>query len=57
MYLHDSPSKHLFGLEKRDFSHGYNRVSEPIKLAPHLPWEDSAWTPQRVDAAMASGDK
>lgn len=55
MYLHDTPSKSLFREEKRAFSHGCIRVSEPRRLALHLLRNDTAWTPQKVDAAMDSG--
>ena len=33
IYLHDTPSKHLFLEEERAFSHGCVRVHEPFKLA------------------------
>src|SRR5690606_37394252 len=33
IYLHDTPSKSLFGESKRAFSHGCIRLSEPKKLA------------------------
>jgi len=36
IYLHDSPAKTLFSENRRDFSHGCIRVSEPIKLAQYL---------------------
>jgi murein L,D-transpeptidase YcbB/YkuD len=52
MYLHDTPSKSLFNEDKRAFSHGCIRVSEPRKLALHLLRNDPAWTEEKVDAAM-----
>lgn len=55
MYLHDTPSKSLFREEKRAFSHGCIRVSEPRRLALHLLRNDTSWTPRKVDDAMASG--
>jgi murein L,D-transpeptidase YcbB/YkuD len=55
MYLHDTPAKSLFKEEKRAFSHGCIRVSEPRRLALHLLRNDSTWTPEKVDAAMLSG--
>lgn len=33
IYLHDTPSKSLFGREKRDFSHGCVRVHQPFEFA------------------------
>ena len=55
IYLHDSPSKPLFKEEKRAFSHGCIRVSEPRRLALYLLRKDNRWTPEKVDAAMTSG--
>ncbi|MEY4702775.1 MAG: hypothetical protein RIR96_672, partial [Bacteroidota bacterium] len=36
IYLHDTPAKGLFEKEKRTFSHGCIRISEPARLAEHL---------------------
>jgi murein L,D-transpeptidase YcbB/YkuD len=55
IYLHDSPSKPLFKEEKRAFSHGCIRVSEPRKLALYLLRHDPSWSEQKVDAAMSAG--
>jgi murein L,D-transpeptidase YcbB/YkuD len=33
IYLHDTPSKHLFSKESRAFSHGCIRVENPFNLA------------------------
>lgn len=55
MYLHDTPAKTLFSQEKRAFSHGCIRVSEPRRLAMHLLRNDTAWTAQRIDEAMSAG--
>jgi L,D-transpeptidase YcbB len=33
IYLHDTPSKSLFGREKRDFSHGCIRLADPFDFA------------------------
>ncbi|MCF6402079.1 L,D-transpeptidase family protein [Chitinophaga filiformis] len=56
IYLHDTPSKGLFGESKRTFSHGCIRVSEPQRLAEWLLRKDSAWTEQKIVAAM-NGNK
>lgn len=56
IYLHDTPSKGLFGENKRTFSHGCIRVSEPQRLAEWLLRKDSAWTEKKIVAAM-NGDK
>jgi murein L,D-transpeptidase YcbB/YkuD len=55
MYLHDTPSKSLFKEEKRAFSHGCIRVSEPKKLAVFLLENDPEWTSEKIDEAMNSG--
>lgn len=36
VYLHDTPTKRLFGKEKRAFSHGCIRLQNPDKLAQYL---------------------
>jgi murein L,D-transpeptidase YcbB/YkuD len=36
IYLHDTPAKELFSENRRDFSHGCIRVSEPLKLAEYI---------------------
>ncbi|WP_018632850.1 L,D-transpeptidase family protein [Neomegalonema perideroedes] len=36
IYLHDTPSRHLFGAEARAFSHGCVRVDRPLELAQAL---------------------
>ncbi|MGB3555435.1 MAG: L,D-transpeptidase family protein, partial [Jannaschia sp.] len=43
IYLHDTPSKDLFGRDLRTFSHGCVRVGRPFDLAYHL------LEPQSVD--------
>jgi L,D-transpeptidase YcbB len=51
IYLHDTPSKSLFGRSRRDFSHGCIRVQDPIALARFVLGEDQ-WSEARVAAAM-----
>ncbi|MCI0667249.1 MAG: L,D-transpeptidase family protein [Methylococcaceae bacterium] len=36
VYLHDTPTQHLFKRSRRDFSHGCIRVSRPLELASYL---------------------
>lgn len=36
IYLHDTPSRHLFAHEVRAYSHGCVRVHRPLELAYHL---------------------
>ena len=55
IYLHDTPSKSLFGENDRAFSHGCIRLSQPQKMAEYLLRHDSTWTQQKIVAAMNSG--
>jgi murein L,D-transpeptidase YcbB/YkuD len=55
IYLHDTPSKSLFSEDKRAFSHGCIRVSEPEKLAAFLLEDLPEWTPENIDKAMNKG--
>jgi murein L,D-transpeptidase YcbB/YkuD len=52
IYLHDTPSRYLFGETKRSFSHGCIRVAEPKRLAEWILRNDPAWTPEKIDKAM-----
>jgi len=55
IYLHDTPSRSLFGESSRAFSHGCIRVGEPAKLASFLLKYDSTWTASRINKAMHFG--
>jgi len=55
IYLHDTPSKNLFGESSRAFSHGCIRLSEPKKLAEFLLRKDSTWTEEKITTAMNLG--
>ncbi|MDN5285576.1 MAG: murein L,D-transpeptidase [Mucilaginibacter sp.] len=55
IYLHDTPSKSLFGESSRAFSHGCIRVGEPAKLASFLLKYDTTWTADRINKAMHLG--
>ena len=52
IYLHDTPSKSLFGSEKRAFSHGCIRVEKPKELANLILQNDPNWTSEKIDNAM-----
>ena len=52
IYLHDTPSKTLFEFEKRTFSHGCIRISEPVKMVKFLLRKDSTWDDNRILDAM-----
>jgi murein L,D-transpeptidase YcbB/YkuD len=55
IYLHDTPSKSLFKEDKRAFSHGCIRVSEPSRLAEYLLRHQKEWTPEKIRTTMNSG--
>ncbi len=52
IYLHDTPTKGLFGETKRAFSHGCIRVENPKKLVNYLLRNNSSWNPERVDKIL-----
>lgn len=52
MYFHDTPSKSLFGQDKRAFSHGCIRLSEPQKMAEWLLRNDPKWPTDKIVDAM-----
>jgi murein L,D-transpeptidase YcbB/YkuD len=49
IYLHDTPEKHLFNRDRRDFSSGCIRVEDPIELAIFLMPE---LTPEKIASKM-----
>ncbi|WDF81078.1 L,D-transpeptidase family protein [Mucilaginibacter sp. KACC 22773] len=55
IYLHDTPSRSLFGESSRAFSHGCIRVGEPAKLTAFLLKYDTTWTADRIYKAMHLG--
>lgn len=55
IYMHDTPAKALFGADRRALSHGCIRVSDPVGLARYLLRDDTAWTLERLTAAMHGG--
>jgi murein L,D-transpeptidase YcbB/YkuD len=54
VYLHDTPSKHLFARTVRAESHGCMRVRNPDMLAKVLLKRDAGWSAGRVDGAIRS---
>lgn len=55
IYLHDTPSRSLFGRDQRAFSHGCIRLQEPKKLAQYLLRDDPKWDSVKITKAMQSG--
>jgi murein L,D-transpeptidase YcbB/YkuD len=52
MYFHDTPAKSFFTQDKRAFSHGCIRLSEPQKMAEWLLRNDPDWDTQKIVSAM-----
>ena len=57
IYLHDTPSKSLFGKEDRAFSHGCIRVAKPKELAAMIMKNDKKWNPAKIETAMNNGEE
>ena len=57
VYLHDTPADSLFGRVARDESHGCVRVEKPFELAQWVLRHQPDWTPERIQAAMHSGQE
>jgi murein L,D-transpeptidase YcbB/YkuD len=55
VYLHDTPSRGLFSREGRLASHGCVRLQKPRDLALLVMQGDPVWTPEQIDATIASG--
>ena len=54
VYLHDTPSRHLFNSPVRMFSSGCIRIEEPIRLASYLLREKEGWPENGVQQAIDS---
>lgn len=55
IYFHDTPAKSLFEKDKRAYSHGCIRLSDPPKLANYLLKDDASWPSDKIDEAMNAG--
>lgn len=54
IYLHDTPSKGLFGESRRAFSHGCIRVAEPERLALHVLKDTPSWNLEKLESVWAT---
>jgi murein L,D-transpeptidase YcbB/YkuD len=48
VYMHDTPSRHLFTREGRTFSHGCIRLEKPLDLAEYLLRAEPGWTRSQI---------
>jgi murein L,D-transpeptidase YcbB/YkuD len=55
VYLHDTPTDHLFERIERGFSHGCVRLEEPVALAEYVLRDQREWTRDRIAQAMHGG--
>jgi murein L,D-transpeptidase YcbB/YkuD len=55
IYLHDTPSKSLFGETSRAFSHGCIRIAEPAKFASFVLKDNPEWTDEKINRNMHAG--
>ena len=56
IYLHDTPSRHLFEADKRTFSHGCIRIENPLDLAENLLQGQGDWNAGKIQDAVASSE-
>ena len=54
IYLHDTPSRHLFEADRRTFSHGCIRLENPLELAQLLLQGQDDWNAGKIEEAVAS---
>lgn len=57
VYLHDTPTKHLFNSAMRAYSHGCMRVRDPVKLAEVLLGNDKGWSHERIAQIIKAGQE
>jgi murein L,D-transpeptidase YcbB/YkuD len=55
VYLHDTPARHMFSRNQRDFSSGCIRIEKPIDLAVYVLKGDPEWTREQILDDIASG--
>ena len=53
VYMHDTPTKHLFRSSVRSYSHGCVRVRNPQRFAEVILSEDKGWSSSHVGSLMA----
>ena len=55
VYMHDTPSKHLFEQSLRAFSHGCMRIRNPVRLAELVLMQDKGWDAAKVNGLLEDG--
>ena len=57
VYIHDTPSRSLFGQNVRTFSSGCIRISNAFELAGYLLKDDPEWSMPNIQKAIDKGEK
>jgi murein L,D-transpeptidase YcbB/YkuD len=57
VYLHDTPSRGLFGSERRAFSHGCVRVDQPFRLAEEVLGRGGTWSESKLRGLVGRGER
>ncbi len=57
VYLHDTPSRKLFGRDYRAFSHGCVRVDDPMAFAEAILQGDPSWTVPKLEAMFGGAEQ
>lgn len=57
VYLHDTPSRHLFRKEVRDFSSGCVRIEKPMEMLNYLFQDDPTWTQESILAEIEKRER
>lgn len=57
VYLHDTPARELFDGGDRAFSSGCIRVERPKELAEFALQDQPEWVPEKIDEALANGNR
>ena len=52
IYFHDTPAKSFFEKDKRAYSHGCIRLSDPVKLAKYVLQDDKKWNEAAINTAL-----
>ena len=57
IYFHDTPAKSFFSKDKRAFSHGCIRLSDPVKLAKYVLKDEKGWNDEAINKALNSTEE
>jgi len=57
VYMHDTPTRHLFGRQGRTFSHGCIRLEKPIDLAEYLLKNEPGWSKKQILKKIGTGER